>query len=307
MFIAVIAFIFPTIIVFNISLKTQQESILTPFYQLPAAPQFGNFVEVFRQSKLASSLLNSVLISVCSMVFCVVLTAMASYIIARKKSRFSNKLYYYFLISFFVPGEAVTISVMQLMKFYRLYGYLPGLIVLYAASGSAMAIYLFCAYIKSVPKELDEAAIIDGAGMSRFFWTILFPLMKPVIVTYTLIVGINIYNDFMTPLLYLKANSGRTVSLEISSFVSSFAANYPLAFSGIIIANVPVLVVFFAGQQYIISGLTAGTVKGGDGEPTRCDLQEHEIQAGRVVQFSAILQRYCKGDWEVFCLKSREK
>lgn len=125
-----------------------------------------------------------------------------------------------------------------------------------------MAIYLFCAYVKSIPTELDEAAIVDGAGMLRFFWTILFPLMKPVVVTYTIIVGINIYNDFMTPLLFLKANSGRTVTLEISSFVSSFAANYPLAFSGIIIATIPILVVFFAAQKHIISGLTAGVVKG---------------------------------------------
>ncbi|HCS75973.1 MAG TPA: hypothetical protein DIW17_19125 [Clostridiales bacterium] len=255
-------YISPIFIMLNVSLKTQQEAILTPFFQLPGKPQFNNLIEVFRQSEMASSLLNSIIISVTSIVICVLLTSMAAYIIARKKSKFSKGLYNYFIISFFVPGEAVIISVMQLMKFYHLYGHLPGLIFFYTSSGAAMAIYLFCAYIKSIPKELDEAAIVDGAGMFRFYWTILFPLMKPVIATYAIIVGINIYNDFMTPLLFLRSGSGRTVTLEIASFVSSFAANYPLAFSGIIIATIPILIVFFAAQKHIIGGLTAGVVKG---------------------------------------------
>lgn len=262
MVIMVVLFLFPTVIVINIALKTQQESIVTEFYKLPQKLQFVNFVEIFRESQIASSFLNSVLISLSTVIFCVIVTSMAAYIIARKKSIFSKGIYYYFIINFFVPGEAVIISVMQLMKFYHLYGYLPGLIILYTSGSSAMAIYLFCAYIKSIPSEIDEAAIVDGAGMLRFFWKIIFPLMKPVVVTFSLIVGINIYNDFMTPLLFLKADSGRTITLEISNFVSAFATNYPLAFSGIIIASVPILIVFFAAQKYIISGLTAGVVKG---------------------------------------------
>jgi raffinose/stachyose/melibiose transport system permease protein len=257
-----ILFISPTLIVVNIALKTQQESIVTEFFVLPQKLQFVNFINIFKKSQIVGSFFNSVLISVSTVAFCTVVTSMASYIIARKKSIFSKGIYYFFLINFFVPGEAVLISVMQLMKFYHLYGYLPGLIILYTSGASAMAIYLFCAYIKSIPVELDEAAMIDGAGMMRFFWTILFPLMKPVVVTFSLIVGINIYNDFMTPLLFLKANSGRTVTLEIMNFVSAFASNYPMAFSGIIVASVPILIAFFTAQKYIISGLTAGVVKG---------------------------------------------
>jgi raffinose/stachyose/melibiose transport system permease protein len=247
-----VLFISPTIIIVNIALKTQQESIVTQFYVLPQKLQFVNFINIFRESQIIGSFFNSILISVSSVAFCTVVTSMAAYIIARNKSRFSKGIYYFFLVNFFVPGEAVIISVMQLMKFYHLYGYLPGLVILYTSGASAMAIYLFCAYIRSIPVELDEAAIMDGAGMMRFFWTILFPLMKPVVVTFSLIVGINIYNDFMTPLLFLKANSGRTVTLEILNFVSAFATNYPMAFSGIIVASVPILVAFFTDRKSVV-------------------------------------------------------
>lgn len=261
MLIFLFIYIFPTLIIINLALKTQKESVLTEFFQLPQKLQFGNFITVFKESQLATALINSTMLALGTIVVVTVLTSMTSYIIARKKSVFSDKLFYYFMINYFVPGEASIIAVMKLMGIYKLYGHISGLIILYTSGAAAMAIFLFSSYIKSIPEELDEAATVDGADMFRFFWQILFPLMKPIVATQALLLGIAIYNDLLTPMLILNTKA-RTVTLEIYSFVSQFSANYPLAFSGIIISSIPIIIAFFAAQKYIVSGLTAGIVKG---------------------------------------------
>jgi raffinose/stachyose/melibiose transport system permease protein len=189
-----------------------------------------------------------------------VLAAMVAYVLQRRASKWNGFINFLVLSGLIMPPAVVpTIWVLQKLG---LFGTMPGLILVEIAFGLSFSILLFRAFIASVPRELDEAAIIDGAGSIRLFFRVIFPLLRSVLVTVVLVQSVNIFNDFTNPLYFLPGDQNATVQLTIYNFYSQFTTQYNLLFMDILLITIPPLLMFLFFNRQIVAGLTSGAVKG---------------------------------------------
>ena len=179
----------------------------------------------------------------------------------RRPSRWTGIVNFLVLAGLIIPPAVVpTIWVLQGLHLFKT---LHGLILIEVAYGLSFSVLLFRAFIATIPRELDEAAIIDGAGPMRLFFQIILPLLRPVIVTVIVVQSVAIFNDFTNPLYYLPGNDNVTVQLTLYNFLSQFNTSYNLLFMNILLITIPPLIVFLFFNRQIVAGLTAGAVKGG--------------------------------------------
>jgi raffinose/stachyose/melibiose transport system permease protein len=187
---------------------------------------------------------------------------MAAYCIERGNKKITNVIYIYFLMSMMIPFQAYMIPLFRQMKFMGLFGTMAGPVVIYLAGAVSFGCLLFTSFLKGIPIEIEEAARIDGCGSLRTFWSIVFPLLKPVTASMVVLNGLGIWNDFLMPMLVLPAGEPKTVNVEIFSFVDQFASRWDIVFAGVVAGIIPVLIVFLSLQQYFVKGITAGAAKG---------------------------------------------
>ena len=232
-------------------------------YSLPSKWQFvQNLVETLASSDgiLVRGLINSAILTVGSVTLMVIISAMAGYVLARKKSRLSPVVNFFVLAGLIVPPAVVpTIWVMQRLQ---LYGTMTGMILIEATFGLSFCILLFRAFVSNIPRELDEAAILDGAGPIRLFAQVVLPLLRPAIVTVIVVQSVFIFNDFALPLYILPGAKNVTSQLALFTFYGQSLSFYNLLFMAIFILTIPPLVGFIFFNRQIIGGLTDGAVKG---------------------------------------------
>ena len=246
------------IVIFN-AFKTKAESINMEF-SLPTQLHWENFVKVWQDGSILRSYGNSILISVASVTLTVLVSAMAAYVLSRRRTRWNRKVYVYFSLGLMFPLSMVT--VVKVMRVLHLYNNRLGVILLFAALMTPLSIFLYYGFISGIPKELDEAAVMDGAGPIRTFFQVLFPIMKPVTVTIIMIDFLSAWNDFTTPLYLLPDPDKAVVVQQVYNFYGTFTASWNLVCVTILYAILPILIVYVLGQRYIISGLISGSVKG---------------------------------------------
>ncbi|MCG7381690.1 carbohydrate ABC transporter permease [Paenibacillus sp. ACRRY] len=227
---------------------------------LPSVFHWENYLEVFRTGDIGPAFMNSLIFSFGSIIICSVLSAMASYIIVRRKSRINAIIFNLFLIGLIAPMNMVT--TFQFMKALHFINTYHGLILLYAAYFMPFTIFLYNGFIRNLPVDLDEAATIDGAGPLYRFFVVIFPLIKSVTVTALVINFVNCWNDFMFPLYFVTQTDKWGVVLLLFQFTGTFYGQDQLLFASALVIMVPTLIVYLFGQKYIISGMTAGAVKG---------------------------------------------
>jgi len=251
--------IIPFLIVLFNSVKTENESInmlLTP----PVAVHLENFVTVWKIGSILKSYRNSLFVSVTPTLITMLSASMCSYVLVRKQTGINKFYYKLFAMGLMFPVSMV--SVVKVSKMFGLYNSLPGLILVFSSLILPLTVFLYYGFIRAIPKEMDEAGIMDGANALQVFFRILFPMMKPVTSTVILLNFLNCWNDFMVP-LYLLPDPDRSVILQqVYNFYGTFTASWNLVSVTIIYAVLPVVVVYFLGQKYIISGMTAGAIKG---------------------------------------------
>ena len=232
-------------------------------YALPSKWQFvQNLWETLASSDgiLVRGLINSAILTVGSVTLLVIISAMAGYVLARKKSRLSPVVNFFVLAGLIVPPAVVpTIWVMQRLQ---LYGTMTGMILLETTFGLSFCILTFRAFVSNIPRELDEAAIIDGASPIRLFAQIVLPLLRPAIVTVVVIQSVFVFNDFALPLYILPGAKNVTAQLALYTFYGQSLSFYNLLFMAIFILTIPPLVGFIFFNRQIIGGLTDGAVKG---------------------------------------------
>jgi raffinose/stachyose/melibiose transport system permease protein len=193
----------------------------------------------------------------------VLLGAPAAYVIARGRTKWHIALLLFFVSATFIPGQAILIPAIYVLRWLGLMGTVPGFLLFQVAGGMAMTIFLFTAYIRTIPRDLDEAAAIDGAGRFRAFWLTIFPLMKPIVATVLILQSLSIWNDFVTPQVILGPGSGiYTVTTGVYAAISENSTNYNLMFPTLLLAVAPALVFFLIMQRQIIGGLVSGATKG---------------------------------------------
>ena len=241
------------------SLKSPEEAALLNF-ALPGKLHFENYLTVFKEADILGGLKNSLIVTISSVFIEVTLSALAAFIIHRRCSRVTKAAYNY-IICGLIPSGFIITTVFLVSKI-GLYGTFPGLILVNVAGNAPMAVFLFTGFMNTVPREIDEAAIVDGCNLNRLFFKIIFPQLLPIIATASIIVAIGVWNDFMGPLLYLKSSKQYTLPMMVYSFNSMYNTQWELVFAVLIVICLPILLAYAFAQKYIVSGMTAGALKG---------------------------------------------
>lgn len=257
-----VLFIVPFVFILTVAMKTRQEANLLQFSWPEEMAFFENLIAVleFRDNTVIRAFINSTVLTVASVALMIVFGAMIAYVIQRRPSKISKLINGFVLAGLIIPPAVVpTIFLMQSLGIFKT---LHGLIFIEVAFGLSFTILLFRAFIATIPRELDEAAIIDGAGPLRLFFQVVFPLLKSVIVTAVILQSIFVFNDFQNPLYFLPGDENVTVQLTLFNFQSQFLSQYNLLFMDILLITVPMLILFLVFNKRIVAGMTSGAVKG---------------------------------------------
>ena len=251
-----LAVAFPVYVMINISLRRSNDPT-SPLLPSPDAT-FDNYVQAWNTAGLGFALGNSLFVTAASGVILVVLSAMAAYALVRVTSRWSTALFYTFLIGLLLPFQIAMIPLYFTMRDIGLLGNLWGLVLFYVGERISFSIFLYAGFIRALPVEYEEAAWIDGAGVGRAFWTVIFPLLRPITWTVVILNAIHSWNDLLTPMLYLSGTDNETVPVAILGFVDQYVTNWPMIFAGLVIGVAPILVAFFFLQRSVIKGFASG-------------------------------------------------
>jgi raffinose/stachyose/melibiose transport system permease protein len=232
-------------------------------FALPTSwPILDNMRQVFeaRDYMLIIAFINSSILTVSSVALMVVLAALVAYVLQRRASRWNVAVNLFVLAGLIIPPAVVpTVWVLQNLGLFKT---MAGMILIELAFGLAFCVLLFRAFIGSIPKDLDEAAIIDGAGPLRLFFKVIFPLLKPVIVTVIVVQSVFVFNDFANPLYFFPGDANATVQLTLYNFKSQYTTQYNLLFMNILLITIPPFIAYMIFQRQIVAGMTAGAVKG---------------------------------------------
>ncbi|WP_328999846.1 carbohydrate ABC transporter permease [Kribbella sp. NBC_00709] len=260
--VSIVVFIIPFAFIVLTAVKDRTQSADLSFSWPHQFRFVQNFVEVVkaRDFMLVIAFINSTILTVASVTGMVVLAAMAGFVLQRRKSRWNGFINFLVLAGLIIPPAVVpTIWVLQKLGMFKT---MPGLILIEIAYGLSFCILLFRAFVATIPRELDEAAIIDGAGPLRLFFQVVFPLLRSVIVTVVVVQSVNVFNDFVNPLYFLPGDQNATVQLTLYNFSSQFTTQYNLLFMDILLITIPPLIMFLFFNRQIVAGLTSGAIKG---------------------------------------------
>ncbi|MAT43549.1 MAG: sugar ABC transporter permease [Anaerolineaceae bacterium] len=252
-----IIYLGPLLVLVNTSLKTMP-SFMKDATGLARELHFQNFVEAWTKANFPKYLFNSLIYTVSATTIYIITAVFVSFPIARNYVKFSGPLLTLFVIALFLPPALI--PQFQLILNLGLYNNPIGYIMLFIVN--PIGIVILVNYIKSVPKELDEAAALDGCGYFRFVWSIVIPLIKPAIATVVVLHAIGIWNEIIAPTIYLTSEKYYPITRGLIVFQGVYGSNWPNLAAAVLMLTLPMLILFLFLQRYIISGLTSGSVKG---------------------------------------------
>lgn len=266
-----ILFMFPFFLVLINSAKPVFEVTSSPL-SLPESwgNIWKNIVTIWTSDNIRypSSLVSSFLITGVSLVLLNLVSSQAAWVLVRTKSRISNIIFFIFVAAMVIPFQIVMFPLLSWFKSItdftgiRLLRTYKGMILSYLGFGVSLSIFMFHGFIKSIPLELEEAAIIDGCTQPQIFYTIIFPLLAPIQATVAVLNGIWIWNDYLLPLLVLgKGNAIQTLPLAVSNFAGAFVKQWNLILTAVLLAMIPIIICFLIAQKYIVKGMLAGSIK----------------------------------------------
>src|SRR5690625_91658 len=241
------------------SLKSTAESA-TLGLSLPKIFYWENYVEVFERGRIGIAFINSTTITFGSVLLIILLGAPVAFILQRNKSKISSYILIFLLLGLIITPSIVLLVFVLVM--INLTGTKIGVIFVYTAIFSPISIYLMYEYLKGLPTELDEAAIVDGCGPVRLFYQVVFPLMLPIISTVSIFCFIMVWNDFIMPMYFLSGGDNITLPLTIYFFHGQYNSQWKYIFANVVIVTLPLLIVYLFAQKYIIAGMASGAVKG---------------------------------------------
>jgi raffinose/stachyose/melibiose transport system permease protein len=257
-----VIFLVPFVFMVLTAGKTEREASQLEFSLPTDWALFRNLSDAVKAHDymLITAFVNSMILTVVSVGIMVVLAAMVGYVLQRRKSRWTRVADLLILSGLIIPPAVVpTVWVLQELSLFKT---LQGLILIEVAFGLSFSILLFRAFVATIPRELDEAAIIDGAGPLRVFFSVIFPLLRSVVITVVVVQSVNVFNDFTNPLYFLPGDDNVTVQLTLFNFQSQFRTSYNLLFADILLITIPPLIMFMFFNRKLVEGLTAGAVKG---------------------------------------------
>jgi len=242
------------------SVKTQGE-MLTNILALPTSLELGNYADAFRKTNYLRSLWNTIVVVIVGLTGIVLFSSMAGYKLSRTPGKLSGLLFGLFVMSTLIPFHSIMITLVRISKELKLQGSAVGLGMLYIGLGVAVAIFLYHGFVKSVPRELDEAAVIDGCGEFRLFYMIIMPLLLPISATIVILNTLWMWNDFLLPLLILTDYRSYTLLLSTNMLFGEYNNDWSAILASLVLAMLPVILLYLALQNYILHGIAEGAIK----------------------------------------------
>ncbi|MCT1401819.1 carbohydrate ABC transporter permease [Paenibacillus sp. p3-SID867] len=258
-----ILYVVPLLLVFNVSLKSFNEYLLNPI-GIVQNMEWGNYTQAWSEGNFAGYFANSLIYTVAATLLTIIVSLFAAFPVARGYVMWSGFIYMFFLLSQFLPNPMVAqyklmLSFKESVSFF---GYDTKLgYILLKTTGTGVVFMMFVGYIKSISRDLDEAAGMDGSGYIRYLFQIILPLMKPVIATGVILTAIGIWNDFVGPIMYLPSPSNYPITFGLKEFRGQYGNNWPLLACGITIVAAPLIILYTFIQKYLVDGALAGAVK----------------------------------------------
>lgn len=242
--------------------KTPDEAAASPL-GLPRSLTFDNYSNALAAMNFPRALMNNLIITGFAVILLIVVSSMAAYVIARSNKKIYKWMFTIFMVGLIIPFQIAIIPLYKIIAGLQLMNTLPGVILISVfCINLPLSIYLFKGFIGTVPVELEEAAAIDGYGTFRTFWNIVFPLLKPIVATVAILDALAVWNDFMTPLLFLQDPKKAVLLQEVYKNVGPFSTNWTSFFPMLVLATLPLVVFYLIMQKNIIDGVVAGSVKG---------------------------------------------
>jgi raffinose/stachyose/melibiose transport system permease protein len=247
---------FPLYIVINLSLRPRNstQSILAPTSDVT----FANYRTAWEDADLGAALLSSTFVTVVSVLIIVVVSSLAAYTLARVTRKWSQVVFFVVMIGLLLPFQLALLPLYTTIRDLGLIGSHWSLILFYSGLQVPFATFLYVGFIRTLARDYEEAAMLDGCGPLSAFGRVVFPLLRPVTGTVIILNAVFVWNDFFTPLLYLSGTDTATMPLAISTFVAQYTSNFNVVFAGLLIGIVPVLTVYFLMQRSIIKGFSGG-------------------------------------------------
>ncbi len=250
----------PLLLVVSNALRPTREIFKNPI-GLPTSPSFASFVKAWEEASFNTYFLNSLMITVASVLLATAVASLASYILGRYTFSGSRLLAAYFLAGLMLPFRLAIVPLFLLLNNMGLIDNRVGLILVYAATGIPFSVFILSSFFRQLPKELSEAARIDGAGEFTIFGRIMLPLVRPALATVIVFQFVPLWNDFFFPLVLLRSTSKWTLPVGMTRFFGEFQADWSTLFAGLIITTLPLIILFLLATKQIIAGLTAGINK----------------------------------------------
>jgi raffinose/stachyose/melibiose transport system permease protein len=254
-----IILITPLVLIVINSFKSSQAAAEMSL-RLPDSIHLENFKTVIERGKLGVTFLNSLTYSVFSVLLCTLTSAMAAFVLSRNRTKWNKFIYFLIVLGMAMPINFI--ALMKVMQFFDIINKRIGIILIYAAIQTPFNVFLIYSFVGKIPREIDEAAIIDGCSPLQLFFSIIIPLIKPVLVTVMVLTFLNTWNEYILPLYFLGSSDKWPMTLAVYNFFGMYYRDWNLVCADIVLTSLPVVIVYLLGQKYIVSGMTAGAVKG---------------------------------------------
>ncbi|WP_370457928.1 carbohydrate ABC transporter permease [Thalassobacillus sp. CUG 92003] len=252
--------LYPILLMILSSFKTSTEIFTSPL-AFPKSFTLETYRNLLEQIPFMTFFMNSVIVSGVSVALILVTSSLAAFYIARFTFQWNNMLFFFFLMGMMLPIKLGIVPLFILMKDLELLNTLWSLIFMYTATGIPLSILILTGFFRTMPRELEEAARIDGAGNLRILWNVVLPLMRPALGTVMIIQFIQSWNDFFFPLIFITDDMKKTIPVGMLSLFGEYSADWGALFAGLTLASLPMIILFFIASKQFMEGLTQGAIK----------------------------------------------
>ncbi|CAH1212495.1 Diacetylchitobiose uptake system permease protein NgcG [Paenibacillus plantiphilus] len=254
--------VYPLLWLLIYSLKNNEEILSGSFFSLPASPQWNNFADAIASGNYFKYLTNSLFVTTVTMLGVLLLSALASFAISRFKWRYGGAVMVLFLVGMMIPMQATLLPLMIIFKNINILNTHLSIILPYIAFQTPIAVFILSGFMRSIPHEIEESAVVDGAGVFRIFRSIILPVSVPPMMTVCILTFINIWNEYIMASTFISSESLKTLPFGVYSFVSQYSVNYGAIGAFLVLGALPVVIVYFLLADKITKGMVAGAVKG---------------------------------------------
>ncbi|MCD9020772.1 carbohydrate ABC transporter permease [Cohnella silvisoli] len=255
-----LVYLFPIYLILINSFKSFRDIFESPL-SFPASFYLDNYTKAWKASDFLQTLLNNVTVTALTIAGVVVFTSMAGYKLSRDKSKLSWFFYILFTFPFLIPLYSYMIPLVQLVKQFHIENSPASLSLIYVST-SSFALFMFHGFVKSIPVELDESAYMDGCSQIRLFFSIVFPLLKPAISSVAILFSLWTWNDFLLPFLILTDKDAFTITIKVFQMFGMYGSEWDVITASLVLASMPIVILYVILQKYIVSGIAAGAIKG---------------------------------------------